>query len=223
MYPRIMDMPKQVAKKIDDFFSGYKLKKYEKGELLILADENPKFITYIISGQVREYDISYRGDEIVVNVFKSPAFFPMSWAIAKTPNRYFFEASTKITVRQAPPEDALKFIQANPDVMLDLLTRLYRGVDGIQRRMAHLMAGSAKSRLLFELIIECRRFGKQQADGSYIVKINEAEIGSRAGLSRETVSRGMKDLKKLNLLSINRHGIVLKDIDTLEEKLGSGL
>ena len=93
----------------------------------------------------------------------------------------------------------------------------------MQRRMAHLMAGNAKSRLLFELIIECRRFGKRQEDGSYLVKMNEAEIGSRAGLSRETVSRGMKELKDLKLLVINRHGIVLRDLDVLEEKLGSGL
>jgi hypothetical protein len=84
-----MEMLVGVSKKIHQFFSQYPAKEYAKGEILILADENPKYIYHLIEGYVREYDISYRGDEIVVNVFKPPAFFPMSWPIAKTPNRYF--------------------------------------------------------------------------------------------------------------------------------------
>jgi CRP-like cAMP-binding protein len=52
---------------------------------------------------------------------------------------------------------------------------------------------------------------------------NETEIGTRAGLSRETVSRGMKELKKLKLISINRAGIALKDLDALELRLGADL
>lgn len=218
-----MAMAPQVAKKVTDFFGKYPIKQYDEGEILILAEENPKYVFYLTEGQVREYDISYRGDEIVVNVFKPPAFFPMSWPVAKTPNRYFFEAAGKVKAHLAPPEEVLEFIKANPEVALDLLTRLYIGVDGMRRRMAHLMGGSAKSRLLFELIIECRRFGRQYKDGSYLVKINETEIGARAGLSRETISRGMKDLKRQKLISVNRSGIVLKDLDALELKLGSGL
>ena len=43
-------------------------------------------------------------------------------------------------------------LQANPDVVYDLLTRLYRGLDGLLGRMSQLMAGSAKSRLMYELL-----------------------------------------------------------------------
>lgn len=216
-------MNQQVVEKVEKFFGGYPLKQFDKGDILILGDENPKHIYYLVDGFVREYDISYRGDEIVVNVFKPPAFFPMSWPIAQTPNRYFFEAGENVKARIAPPEEVLDFIKSNPDVTLDLLTRLYIGVDGMRRRMAHLMGGSAKSRLLFELILECRRFGKQQKDGSIFIKINESEIGARAGLSRETVSRGMNELKKSNLITVEHGGIVLKDLDVLEQKLGSDL
>lgn len=218
-----MEMSRQVARKINEFFAKYPVKDYGKGEVLLLADEDPKFVFLLLEGNVREYDISPRGDEIVVNVFKPLSFFPMSWPIVRTPNRYFFEAAGKVTVRQAPPEDVLKFIKSNPDIMLDLLTRLYVGVEGLRRRMAHLMGGSAKSRLLFELITECRRFGQQSENGASIVKISEAELGARAGLSRETVSRELHELKKLNLISITRLGIVLNDLDALEKRLGSEL
>ncbi len=218
-----MATPPLVAKKVEQFFSDYPLKQFEKGQLLLLADENPKHIFYLVKGLVREYDISYRGEEVVVNVFKPLAFFPMSWAVIKIPNRYFLEAAEDVIIRLAPPEEVLEFIKQNPDVMLDLLSRLYSGVDGLRRRMAHLMGGSAKSRLLFELIVECRRFGKPSKDGSYLIDMNEAEIGARAGLSRETVSREMKELKKVNLLTVSRKGVRLKDLDRLEKRLGPDL
>jgi CRP/FNR family transcriptional regulator len=218
-----MAMNPKVAEKVGEFFGKYPLKRYDKGEVMILADENPAHIYYLIEGHVREYDISYRGDQIVVNVFKPISFFPMSWALAKVPNRYFFEAGTEVKAHLVPTQDAYEFVKSNPDVAIDLLTRLYSGVEGLQRRMAHLMGGSAESRLLFELILECRRFGKQQKDGSIFIKINESEIGARAGLSRETVSRGMNELKKSNLITVEHGGIVLKDLDVLEQKLGSDL
>lgn len=218
-----MDRPLVVTKKVEHFFGRFPLRRYDKGQLLLLSDENPTSIFYLVSGFVREYDISRRGDEIVVNVFKPETFFPMSWAIVKIANRYFFEADTEVTTREAPPDDVMAFITVNPDVMLDLLSRLYYGVDGMRRRMAHLMGGSAKSRLLFELIVEARRFGAARRDGSYVLAMNESELGARSGLSRETVSREIHELKDKQLLSVNRRGIVLKNIGQLETKLGTTL
>lgn len=216
-------MDPQVAKKVAAFFGDYPLKEFSKGEVMILADEDPKYVYHLVEGHVREYDISYRGDQIVVNVFKPPAFFPMSWTLANVPNRYFFEAGETVKAHLAPVEDVYNFVKSDPDVAIDLLIRLYTGIEGLQRRMAHLMGGSAKSRLLFELIIECRRFGKQRANGAYVITISESEIGARAGLSRETVSRGLNELKKMDLISVVRQGIVLRDLGALEQKLGPDL
>lgn len=218
-----MDIPKDVTNKLVDFFGSYPLKSYQRGEILILAGYNPKNIYYLEKGQVRQYDISYDGNEVVVNVFKPISFFPMSWPVAKIPNRYFFEAASNVEVREAPVASVLEFIKNNPDVMLDLLTRLYIGVDGIQRRMAHLMGGNAKTRLIFELVTECKRFGKRNSDGSCLIKINEKEIGSRAGLARETVSREVHKLEVLNIISVSHEGILIRSIDRLEEILDVNL
>jgi len=114
-----------------------------------------------LSGKVTQYDISYRGDEIVINIFKAPAFFPMAWAINKTENKYFFKVEDKSIIRVAPPEEVVFFLKQNPEVMFNLLSRVYRGIEGILARTVHLMAGSARSRLMYELLIECRRFGQK--------------------------------------------------------------
>jgi CRP/FNR family transcriptional regulator len=214
-------MAADIAQKIDEHLSKYPKRTYPKGQILLFADEDPEHVYYIVKGRVRQYDVSYRGDEVIVNMYKPPAFFPMNWAINRTPNKYFFKTEEETEVHIVPADDALAFIKENPDVLLDLLGRLYKGMDGLLGRVVHLMSGSAKSRLTYELIIECRRFGKKQDDGSYKLSASEIDMGARAGLSRETVSREIRKLKDQGLVEIVRDGIKLPDLAKLEKALGS--
>lgn len=210
-----------VADKIRKHFSRFPQHVYPKGQILVFAEEQPTHIFYMVQGRVRQYDVSYRGDEVIVNVYKPGAFFPMSWAITRQPNKYFYKTEVETTLHIVPCDEALRFIQANPDVMFDLLNRLYRGMEGLLGRMVHLMSGTARSRMLYELIIECRRADMQSADGSYVLPISEVDLAARAGLSRETVSREMRKMKTREKVYVQATHIVVPDLAQLEKALGS--
>jgi CRP-like cAMP-binding protein len=212
-------MSEAVVKKIDAFFGQFRVRKYSKGQILILNDDKARYVYHMISGRVKQYDITYRGDEVILNVFKPPAFFPMSLAINKTENPYIYEADTDIEVHEVPAEEAVQFLKDNPDVTFDLLSRVYRGVDGLVGRVAHLMASSARSRLMYEVLIECRRFGKTNKKGGCTIELNETELGARAGLSRETVSREIRKLSDDELLSLKARTITVHDLKAFESKL----
>lgn len=208
-----------VVDKLDTFFATYPLRTYPKGQILVFANEAPSHIFYVISGRVRKYDISYRGDEVIVNIFQHPSFFPMSWAINQTKNSYFYATETLVQVRVASPGDVIKFVKENPDVMYDLLSRLYKGTEGLLGRVVQLMAGTARSRLVYELIIEAKRFGKRLPDGSYVLDVTEADLAARSGMSRETVSREFSKLAKESLVHGGREGIIIHDLELLHAKL----
>lgn len=211
-------MEPDVSAKLTNFFSQFPLRSYPKGQILIFAGEDPEHIYHIVTGKVREYGISYRGDEIIVNIFKAPAFFPMSYALNRAENRFFFKTEESTEVHAVPVDAALQFLKDNPDVTLDLLSRVYRGVDGIFERMVQLMAGSAKSRVIHELIIESQRFGVKEGK-LYKLSINEFDLAARAGLSRETVSREMQKLKDAGLVSLHNKIIIVDDYAALETLL----
>lgn len=216
-------MDPQIAQKIEAFFSQYKIRRYAKGQVLIHAQDDPSAVYHLVSGRVKQYDISYRGDEVVLNVFSPPAFFPMSFAINKTTNTYFFEADTDVELRLAPIEATLEFLKANPDVLYDLLARVYRGLDGLLGRLAHLMAASAKSRVLYELLIEARRFGTPHDGGGVAITIHESDIGARSGLARETVNREMQKIKQDGFLTITGREIIINDLDQLADSISHEL
>lgn len=212
-----------VVAKTTAFFEKYPLRTFAKRELLLHADEAVSSVFYIIEGHVSQYDIAPNGNEIVVNMFKPGAFFPMSTAINGTTNHYFFEASTPTIVRVAPKDDAVRFLQDNPDILFELLARVYRGVDGVLRRMAHLMGGGAESRLIFELINTAYRFGEQKSDGSILVAFNEGDLAKHSGLARETVSRILQRLKTAGLIKVSQSGIMISSVQDLETRLGTSL
>lgn len=212
-------MDTKISKKVQQFFLQYKLQTFDKGRIFIYAGDQPPGVFYLESGQVREYGIAASGEELVVNVFKPKAFFPMSWALNKTPNIYFYEAASAATLRMAPAEAAVEFIKSNSDVMLDLLSRVFRGTDGLQQRMYYLMGGNAYHRTALELVIACKRFGKRQSDGSYVVNIKENELAKRGGLTRETFNREIHKLKSSGIIEVHSGGIIIKDFIALEQKL----
>lgn len=206
-----------VDRKVQRQFCQYPKRSYARGQILVFAGETPQHIFYLRSGRVREYDISAVGDEVIVNIFKPPAFFAMSWAINRQTNKYFYKTETPVELHTVPIEEALDFLKSNPDVMLDLLSRVYKGLEGVLSRSVHLMGGTAKSRLIYELIVECRRFGEQQQTGSYILKnTREGDFAARTGLARETVSREMHKLQEEGWAHFTKEGILIPDPYTLE-------
>jgi len=216
-------MQNDIRSQITDFFAQYPLRAFKKGETLARPQADLPGVLHLVEGRVSQYDIAPSGNEVVINVFKPGAFFPMSSVINQTPNNYFFEASTAVTVRVAPPADVLRFLQENPDIVLDLLARVYRGTDGVLRRMAHLMGGDAKSRLLFELLNAAHRFGEQQDDGSVFVPLREGDLARHSGLARETISRQMRVLQAEGLVQVVSGGMAIPSVAALESGLGSSL
>lgn len=214
-------MTDPIIQKIDSYLSRYPKRTYPKGHILVFADESPEHVFYITKGRVRKYDVSYRGDEVVVNVFKPPAFFPLSWAINHTPNHFFYKTETAAEMHVVPAQETVAFLKDNPDIMFDLLSRIYSGMEGMLGRMVQLMSGTARHRLIYDLLIACRRFGEFRPDGSCELRVSEQDLAEQAGLTRETVSREMKYIKSHLGVQVANRRIVVKDLALLEEALQS--
>lgn len=212
-------MSEEVSVLVDNFFSDYPQKNLNKGQILVFSGETSNTVYYLKKGRVKQYDVSAQGEEIVINIFKPGSFFPMSQALNGRDNPYIFEAETSVVIHPAPAADVVSFLKTNPEVMFDLLSRVYRGMDGTLERMVHLMKSSARKRLMFEIVINSLRFGHKNPDGSYVSHINEGDIADRAGLVRETVSREMSKLVKEKLVVFKKGRLTVTNIKKLEDEI----
>lgn len=200
-----------ISKKLENFFSKYKLQKFKKGEIIIRADDPPLGIFYLKEGVVREYVISKRDLQLTLNVYKPYAFFPVAYAINDTVSNHFYEAQTQTTLWRAPKDDVLQFIKKEPAVMFDLLSRIYKGLEGFFKRLEYSMAKDAKPRLIIELLIHAKRFGS--------LKLTQKDLAAQSGIARETVGRILKTLMEKDLISFNNKLLVINNLPELEKQL----
>lgn len=213
------DMKSPVQQKIDEFYSKYPERHFTKGQILIYAGDDPPGIFYLTSGQVKQYDITESGNETIVKVYKAPSILPLSWLINRTHNKYFYECFTDATIRSAPVDIVDVFLRDNSDVTYDLLSSAYAGMEDLYTRLIYAMGESAQNRTIMELLLECKKYGVQQPDGSYVLNIHESDIAARTGLSRETISRHLSSIIPNDLVTVGRKNITIRDIELLENEL----
>ena len=213
-------MDNEIINKLDAFFSQYPSVEVKKGTIIIQPGKQPTGIFYIQSGIIRSYWISSEGLEITQNMYKPHAFLPMSWAVAGVTNNSFFESMTNVVVKKAPKEPVLEFLKKEPDVLFDLLRRIYIGREGLWMHFESIATGNSTTKLIASLVILAKRFGKQEKNNIVIqLKMNERDLANYAGIARETASRELQKLKKENLVSFERGTIFVHDIHKMEDML----
>lgn len=77
----------RVDEKVKKYFSSFPKREYPNGQILIFGNEDPEHIFYMQEGKVRQYDVSYRGDEVIVSVFKAGASSTTIFVTSGTKNR----------------------------------------------------------------------------------------------------------------------------------------
>jgi CRP-like cAMP-binding protein len=204
--------------KLEIFFQRYRLETYKKGHVLLLATERPDYAYYLLKGRVKQYDITRQGKEIIVHIIKPDTSFLILPNLTELPNSFYFSAATDITACRAPVKDALRFVTSNPDIMKDILVQTYLGFDKTLQRTAHFMSGNTKGRIIYEILADIRERGEIRPIHLHILTISETELAARTGLTRETVSREISQLKKSGVLA-PMPKIVIPDILLLEQAL----
>ena len=86
-------------------------------------------------------------------------------------------------------------------------------------RLSMLMSGDAYSRLVTELIIYAKRFGKKLGERLYEIKVAEKDLATQTGMSRETISREIKILRDKGFITFGKNIMIIKDLNLLEEQL----
>jgi CRP/FNR family transcriptional regulator len=204
---------------ISNFFKTYRLSRYAKGQIFLLEGEKADYIYYLVEGRVKIYTVSYRGDDVVLYIHKPPDVFPVSNLLNQTMSDYIYEADSETVVRRAPMHEMKKLIESQPAVAFGLLKQAHEHISYFLEKQAALMDGSAKRKLMYELVAQYRRFHTDSTNDEYLLDIHEKELAARTGLSRETVNREIRKLKRENLIALIHHRIVIPSITGLEAKL----
>ncbi len=206
-------------RKIESFFSQFKILSFKAREIILRADTPPSGIFYLKKGYVKDYSISTEGEELTLIIFKPGDFFPVQWAINDKPNIHNLEALTAVELYRVPKDRFIDFLTKNPDVLFELTRRIVTRLGGLLDRMEHLVFGNAYEKIGSILLILAERFGEKNNNHFTIPLIlTHKDIAALAGMTRETVSIEMKKLESNNLIAYNGRLIIVKNPDKLRRE-----
>lgn len=206
---------------IKDYVSSYTCRNYSAGEIIVFANEVPRGLFYIKSGQIKQYAIDAGGNKLVVNRFKPGAFVPLEWVFtdSKQLGQFFYEAVFDSELIIVSPDSFIDFVKDNKQVAFYLLSGQLSNISRFNEKMVRLMDGSAYALVVWQLIVEADRFARHLGSDRYELNIHEYDLADSTGLSRETVSRNMQLLKSRELISIKGHRMTIESLDRLKQEL----
>ena len=206
--------------KLTLFFNNYRKKTVKKGDQL----EMNHSVYFLSKGLIKMSSITSGGEELTFNIFKEGTFFPMIDVFTSPAEQYQYQyvAVQNSEVIMAPIEEFSAYIKEDPELLWDLLQRVFKGMDGLLQRMIQFMSGDAYKKTVVQLILLAKRFGVEGDEGLRIaLPLTHVEISNHAGISRETVSRMMKALEHKGLIRYSRNKIIIENLPLLEKELVS--
>lgn len=169
-----------------------------------------------MSGRLKDKEL------LTLNIYKPYSLFPMSPLLNNKQDKYAYTTLTEVQGYFAPKKALREFIKKNPDVLFDLLKRIYRGLDGFFARLESLLLGDAYLRLLTHLVIYSKRFGENhEKKPAFNWHITHHQLASQTGLARETVTREIKKLQDKGLIGYKGKKLVIHNPADLEKELTS--
>ncbi|MEK7544536.1 MAG: Crp/Fnr family transcriptional regulator [Patescibacteria group bacterium] len=168
-----------------------------KKELIYIPEEENSFIYILKKGEVTLYN-SHMGKRLIIETLKPGSIFG-NISFGENKSAHFAESSQDSYVCIFTAEDFVKILQERPKIMMRFLQMMS---DKVQQYENRLKSGlyDAKEKILQQLELQ------QRADNNPLNKffgrkseMTHERLGQLTGLSRETVTRAINDLKKAGM------------------------
>ncbi len=199
--------------KFDKFLDNYHLRKFAKGELILVQGEVPTCAYAIKKGIVKTYNLTAEGDEKPIMYDMKYEIMPIGWVFHKLRHAmYFYEAFTDVVLYCVPREEYLEFFRKNPEVMYDSYSSLVNTYLNQQMRINALEQSKAAAKVINTIHFLCLRFGKDIKNN--VVKIElpltQQELANFMGLTRETTSIELNKLQRKGILTYSRQNYIVQ-------------
>jgi CRP/FNR family transcriptional regulator, cyclic AMP receptor protein len=176
---------------------------FKKGSILLYQGEAPRMAYIIKSGHVKVYTINNAGEEQIVTFHSANDIFPSPWLFGKTAaTQYYYETFSDCEVLTLPRDILLERIHASPHApaIIDYLATNYIGM---LMRVTALEQSRAREKIMFTLYQLLFRYGTENKPGIFTIDLplTHSVIASLVGLTRETTTAELNNLKKQKIVS----------------------
>ncbi len=202
------------------FYDKYAVRRFLKGEIILVQGEIPKSTYIIKKGIVKSYNLTSQGEEKPIGFDMPGELFPVSWAFGKIGYaQFYYEAFTDCEVYAVPPADYLTHIKKDTAGLYDIFDSFISKFINQQMRINALEQSKAAAKVLYTIHFLCLRFGRDLKENLVQIELplTQQDLANFMGLTRETTGIELKKLQRQGILTYRKQNYVVKTdkLDTL--------
>lgn len=214
--PLLSNLTEEEADKIS---SGVTTVSYKKGAYLFKAGAKANKLFILCKGKIKVYKTNSEGKEQIIYIMSDGDFFGAFNLLKEDEFDMDAVALEDSEVSLLAKSEFDKIILSNPEITLKVFEKAYERLTKAEALVERLSINNLDSKVAGLLVHLANEFGNETKDGILIkLSISREEMGSYAGIARETMSRKLNYFQERGLIEVkNKKQILIKQIDALKD------
>lgn len=208
-YKKIPLLASLSEKDFQEMKSDFIITEYNKGEAVFRSGDLSDRMFIVLEGQLKISKIMSDGKEQILYIYTEGDFVGGHNILSGDKYEYSAYALLKTSVLTLSSRD-FNVLKGNPEFLMTVLAQSYeriRKAETLIDRLSIISTDAKVAKLLKNLI---HLYGVQKEDGVLIkYNVTQEELGSMAGISRETMSRKLNQFEEDGILKIVSRGKIL--------------
>ena len=189
-------------------------KKAERGEILLFEGEPAETLCFVVSGVVKVFKTSSDGKEQILQIIRPGESFNDVPVFSGGSNIASAEAMGPIVLNIIQKNDVESILREHPHVALNVIHLLSKRVEQLVSLVEDLSFRNVTGRVA-KMLLEYA--GDSGGDHP---RLTQQEMAAMIGTAREMVGRSLKMLEETGAIRIERHRIIISDVESLRKSAG---
>lgn len=193
--------------------------KIAKGSILFKEGDDGEHLYVIIDGKLKLGTSSGDGRENLLSILGPGEMFGELSLFDPGPRTSTATAVTDAKLLSLSHEKVIPWLKQNPEVSLQLLTRLSQRLRRTNEAVGDLVFSDVPGRVAKALIDLGDRFGKTSPEGLLVNHdLTQEELAQLVGASRETVNKALADFAGRGWLKLDGRSVLITDVERLSKR-----
>lgn len=214
--------------KYQDFIAEHHVKRFRKGEIILVQGEVPPTAYILKKGIVKTYNLTTQGEEKPISFDLVGEIFPVAWTFNRIRYaQYYYEAFTDCEVYSVPKDEYHEFLRKHPDIVYEIFTTFVDRHINFQMRVNALEQSKAASKIINTIHFLCLHFGRDVKKDTVQIQLplTQQDLANFMGLTRETTGIELKKLQRKGIITYRRQNYTVRTDklnDLLDEDYDQG-
>lgn len=192
-------------------------REWDRGDALVRTGESAESAIILLSGLVKIHRVAADGQEVVFGIAGPGDLLGEVSAVRRSVRSATVTALVSVTGRVVPVPDLRSFLGNRPGAALALLDLTLSRLYVADAHRVEFATSESLARVTSRIVELAERFGRPTGSGALeaALPINQEELASWSGSSRESTARALRTLRELGLIETHRLRLTVLDLEGL--------